>query len=71
MDRSSVSLRRITVDDYPLFSKEESKEVLEHYIDYYLATDVPPIVLSHDKLPDHPVDVYSLNIKWKPKYFGE
>lgn len=38
--------RRILVDDYPLFSKEESKEVMELYIFDCLALGVDPGVIS-------------------------
>lgn len=31
LDRASVSSRSMPMDNYPLFSQEESKEVLEHY----------------------------------------
>lgn len=59
------------MDDYPLLSKEESKEVLELYIADELASGVDPDVLSHDELPNHLFVVYYLNRKRKPKCFGE
>lgn len=71
LDKSSVASRRILVDDYPLFSNEASKEIREIYIVDCLATCVPLVVLFHDELPDHPVDVFSINRKRKPKSFGE
>lgn len=42
LDKASISSRRIPVVDYPLFSKEEFKEVLELYISDCLASGVDP-----------------------------
>ena len=47
LNKAYVASRRIPVDDYPPFSKEESKEVLEIYITN----------------SDHSVDVYSQSRK--------
>ena len=41
------------------------------YIADCLATCVTPIALSHEELPYHLIDVYSLNRKRKPKSSGE
>lgn len=58
-----VGSRRISVDDFPLLSKEESKMVLELYNDECLEKGCRQYVISYDELPEHPVDVYSLKIK--------
>lgn len=71
LDRTYVGSRRITVDDYPLFFKEDPIEVLELYIVDCLATSVPLVALSHKEIPYHPIDMYSLKRKRKHKSFGE
>lgn len=71
LNKTIVGVRRIPVNDYPFFSKEEYKEVRELYIIDFLATGVTPVELSHEEPPDHLVDVYYLNIKIKPKSFAE
>ncbi|KAI5421606.1 hypothetical protein KIW84_045147 [Lathyrus oleraceus] len=60
LDKSTVGSRRILVDDYPLFSKEESNEVLEHYNKDCIAKGCPQNVLSYVELPNHPIDMYPL-----------
>ncbi|KAI5395299.1 hypothetical protein KIW84_061768 [Lathyrus oleraceus] len=71
LDSTYVSSRRILTNDYPLFSKEESKEAMEHYNDNCLAKGCPQVEISYDELLKHPVDVYSQKRKRKPISSGE
>lgn len=41
LDMTYVGSRRISVDDYPFFSKEKHKEVLEHYNKECIAKGCP------------------------------
>ncbi|KAI5420907.1 hypothetical protein KIW84_044663 [Lathyrus oleraceus] len=56
LDRASIFSRRTLVDDYPLFSKDESKEVLELYIIVCLVMSFPLGVASYEELPHHPIN---------------
>lgn len=71
LDRNAVAYKRISVDDYPIFTKEDPLEILESYIAYCLATCVIPIVYSYDELPENAPDVYSLKRKRKSKKMGD
>lgn len=71
LDMTYVGSRMILVDDYPLFSKQEFKGVLEHYNDDFFEKGYPQDVIYYDELPEHLVDVYSLKRKRKPKSSGK
>lgn len=71
LDRTAVGSRRILVDDYPLFSKEEYKKVMEHYNKECMSKGCAHDMLSYVELLDHPVDVCSLKRKRKPISFDE
>lgn len=71
MDKMIIGTRRIPVDNYPLFSKEDPIEVLEHYIADCLGTCITLVAFSHEELPYHPIDVYSLKRKRRPKSYGD
>lgn len=57
LDKAFVAYRRIPVDDYPPYLNEVSKEVMEIYIAYCLASGIDLGVLSNDELLDNPIDV--------------
>lgn len=71
LDRTSVGSRSMTVNDYPLFSQEETKGFLEHYNAKCLVKGRPREVLVYEELLEVHEDVYSLKRKRKPIYFVE
>lgn len=71
LDMTSVGSRSMPVDDYPLFTQEEPKEVLKYYNVSSLTKGFPKDVLNYDELPETFVDVYSLKRKMKLKYSDE
>lgn len=60
LDRKTVASRRIPIDDYPFFTKEDPQEVLESYIANFLATGVTLVAYSYNELTEIAPDVYSL-----------
>lgn len=71
LDMAFVGSRSMPMDDYHIFSQEESKEVLEHYNAKCLAKDHPQQVLVFEELLKTHEDVYSMKRKRKPIYYGE
>lgn len=71
MDKNAVSSRRIPVDDYPIFTKEDPLEILESYIVDYLATCVTLVAFSFDKLLKIAHDIYYLERKRKSNKMGD
>lgn len=65
LDMTFVGSRSMTVDNYPFFSQEETKEVLEYYNDECLAKGRPQEVLVYRELPETHEYVYSLKRKRK------
>lgn len=71
LDRVFVVSRSMTVDDYPFFSQEESKEVLEHYNTECLEKGRPHEMFVFEELLEVHEDVYSLKRKMEPICSGE
>lgn len=71
LDKTTVGTRRIPMDNYPVFFKEDPIEVLEFYITDCLATGITPVAFSHEKLPDDPTDVYPFKRKRNPKSYSD
>lgn len=71
LDRAYVGSRSMPMDDYLLFSQEESKEVLEHYNAECLEKGCPQNVLVFEELSKNHANVYSLKSKGKPISSGE
>lgn len=71
LDKTFIGYRSMSLDDYPLFSQEEFKDVLEHYTATCLEKGRPQDVLIFEELPETHEDVYSLKRKRKPISSGE
>lgn len=71
LDKKTLGSRRILVDDYPIFTKEDPIELLESYIANFFTTGVTTFAYYYEELPYHPSDVYSLKTKWKSNSTGD
>lgn len=71
LDRTTVGSRSMSVDEFPLFSQEESKEVMKHYNDECLKRGHPREVLVFKDLPKTHKDMYSLKRRHRSITFGE
>ncbi|KAI5385301.1 hypothetical protein KIW84_072049 [Lathyrus oleraceus] len=70
-NRTTVGSRSMSVDEFPLFSQEESKEVMKHYNDECLKKGHPREVLVFKDLPKTHKDMYSLKRRHRSITFGE
>lgn len=71
LDRKTVASRRILIDDYQTFTKEDPIELLESYIADCLSIGLTPVAYSHYELPKSAHDVYSLRRKRRSKSTGD